>query len=456
MASAHTKQSESKYVSCFADSRPDVDITFRDVLLQRPTDHYIVGVDNFSMTNTSLSMLEPAVGHYEAVIRIVRNPANLLSTLLATIPASADLLNAAFGGATGLKAVTHVTGGTPAFNLSISSNSTPILSMQQLMHKLELLAGDVNLYMNTALCTTGQFEYGFVPKAGSTTEHLKFMIGTDGKLTIQGTKAFWANFSIEIPTVRNQFGFLGSFNKEFDNEVLSYTKLRRFLSVNPESGDVLYNKILVNRFPKTVPTTRAYGQSEAEFELAKTAITAFNKHCIGGTEPQVRVVKTDLTDDVEIPKTFANETNAEYDGGVHTIFLRGACFSSLERRIALEVGCSLPTKNSPMVDHQKEAPDFVIGRWIWRTDPRIESSDKGGDRKYHSNLPACTEYQGARDRITYHELQAQAKIQTLRIKLFARIRTFDEILETYGMRVIVLPTSDTDWWHTRLHFISKD
>ena len=49
MATAiHKKQSESKYVTCFADSRPDVDITFRDVLLTRPTDHYLVGIDNFN------------------------------------------------------------------------------------------------------------------------------------------------------------------------------------------------------------------------------------------------------------------------------------------------------------------------------------------------------------------------------------------------------------------------
>ena len=136
--------------------------------------------------------------------------------------------------------------------------------------------------------------------------------------------------------------------------------------------------------------------------------------------------------------------------------MQASIFSSLERRVALEVGCSLPIKNSPMVDHQKESPDFVLGRWIWRTDPRIESNDKGGSRRYHSAMPACTEYQGAQDRITYHELQPQAKIQTLRIKLFARLRTFDETSESYGMRIIDLPTTNTDWWHTRLHFMSKD
>ena len=109
-----------------------------------------------------------------------------------------------------------------------------------------------------------------------------------------------------------------------------------------------------------------------------------------------------------------------------------------------------------MIDHQKETPDFVLGRWIWRTDSRIESNDSGGTRRYASTMPACIEYQGPQDRITYHELQAQAKIQTLRIQLFARVRSFDTVAETWSMRVIRLPTNATDWWHARIHFVSKD
>ena len=109
-----------------------------------------------------------------------------------------------------------------------------------------------------------------------------------------------------------------------------------------------------------------------------------------------------------------------------------------------------------MVDHQKENSDFVLGRWIWRTDPRIESSYEGQDRRVGNAMPACTEYQGAQDRVCYHELRPQSKIQTLRLKLFARLRTFDEETERWGMRVIALPTKQTDWWHARLHFVSND
>ena len=109
-----------------------------------------------------------------------------------------------------------------------------------------------------------------------------------------------------------------------------------------------------------------------------------------------------------------------------------------------------------MVDHGKEAPDFVLGRWIWRTDQRVSANASGGQRQYEGPSPTCVQYQGPQDRILYHELMAQSKIQTLRVRLFARLRTFNELTEEWGMRVIELPAVPSDWWHARLHFISRD
>ena len=60
-AQVNKRGSESKYVSFFADSRPDVDVTFRDPLLTRPTSHYVVGVDNLTVCSKALSMIEPVV-----------------------------------------------------------------------------------------------------------------------------------------------------------------------------------------------------------------------------------------------------------------------------------------------------------------------------------------------------------------------------------------------------------
>ena len=453
MASAvHKKQTESKYVTCFADSRPDVDITFRDVLLGRPTDHYLVGIDNFSMTNTSLSMIEPMTGDASALIRVVQRILPAGNTALQT---SADDLDGIFlGNAKPLAGLYVVAAG---YNFEISSQEI-ILSVQQPMHRLGELASDVCKYMNSGAAGV-ELEYGgYTPAANEDTEHLAFEVATDGRLRIIGTAAFWSCFCIEVPAVQNQFGFFGA---RAAAPATDFSNQRRFLALNPEDAAPTFAKIQVNSKKKDLPgrpvqsgfeTDQEYGVRIAAWEAQVALVNAFNSRTTKGTTPQFHIVGTAPVGDV----TRFNASGGAIAHSRYTFTTRASIFSSLERRVALEVGCSLPVKNSPMVDHQKETPDFVLGRWIWRTDPRIESNDKGGSRRYHSAMPACTEYQGAQDRITYHELQPQAKIQTLRIKLFARLRTFNETSESYGMRIVDLPTSNTDWWHTRLHFMSKD
>ena len=127
MATAvHKKQTESKYVTCFVDSRPDVDLTFRDVLLSRPTDHYLVGIDNFSITNTSLSMIEPV--REQALIRVVKR---LLPGGATTVLQTSRLaLDAVFLG--NLRDLDELYVDDDGFNFEISSMET-ILSVQQLM-----------------------------------------------------------------------------------------------------------------------------------------------------------------------------------------------------------------------------------------------------------------------------------------------------------------------------------
>ena len=138
------------------------------------------------------------------------------------------------------------------------------------------------------------------------------------------------------------------------------------------------------------------------------------------------------------------------------VALRGNIIHGLDRRVAVELGTSLPIKNSPMIAHQKEFPDFVIGRWIWKTPNHYRVNDKGEQSTYGMETSAVREYQGADSRVVFHELMPQSKVQTLRIKIFARVRTFDAATEMYNVRSIELPTDATDWWHGRLHFVSKD
>ena len=131
-------------------------------------------------------------------------------------------------------------------------------------------------------------------------------------------------------------------------------------------------------------------------------------------------------------------------------------FLGMDRRVAIELGTSLPIKQSPIVNHQKQFPDFVIGRWMYRSDNQYLVNDLGGSSSYSTNAEATREYQGPRDRVVYHQLMPQNKVQTLRVKLFARVRDFDADAEVYSIRTIALPTETIDWWHARLHFVSKD
>jgi hypothetical protein len=441
-ASVNKRTTETKFVTCFADARPDVDITFRDVLLSRPTDHYLVGIDNFSMTCTGLSMIEPLSGDYAPLIRIVKNMAVDAYAPAAAGPPTTDTganLDAA-GFQANAHALDYMRVTNVGHNFEILTTEVQ-LSMQQLMHRLNDLGSSVNLFLNSGLAAAGANpafggEYGYTAAPDEKTEHLRFDVRSDGRLEVRGTRAFWGCFSIEVPSPQYQFGFWGDRQTTDDN----HFKLRRFLSVNPVTGAQTFNKIKVNPV-KIVGDNLTANQR------------AYNERTIYGATPHAITIATDLGG---VNANTFNTHAAAAHSEVVTITSHACVFSTLERRVALECGCSLPIKNSPMIDHQKETPDFVMGRWIWRTDSRIESNDSGGTRRYGSTMPACIEYQGPRDRITYHELRAQAKIQTLRIQLFARVRSFDTVTETWSMRVIRLPTNATDWWHARVHFVSKD
>ena len=127
-----------------------------------------------------------------------------------------------------------------------------------------------------------------------------------------------------------------------------------------------------------------------------------------------------------------------------TVTLRGHVLLGLDRRVAVELGTSLPIKDSPMIAHQQEFPDFVIGRWMFRADTVYRVNDKGEQSTYATDASATREYQNAQDRVVFHELMPQSKVQTLRVRLFARVRTFNDVFETYNVRCIELPTNAED------------
>ena len=427
-AAVNKRTTESKYISFFADSRPDVDVTFKDPVLTRPTSDYLVGVDNLTVCSTALSMIEPlSLINHTDLIRIVRKPNNQHAAGtqrgLDTYQAATDVLPQ----------------GDQSFELNVVdasidwvdirkdlteayiSSRDQISSVGHMMERLQTIAAFVNSAMssNTVAVRTTLAAPIFPAPAGlpiansfpaymspaaeqaaaDPVKHLQFRLSRSGKLVIEGTKGFWSVCAIEVPTVWNQFGFYSS-DKKRDGGFPAITG-RRFLTVDPQSEKVSWGNMVVNRStmstaPRVTVVNRVYHSdgSDTFLQQAPAAGSFYD-----GTAPSLKKIAVQLDANL---------------------------FMGLDRRVAVEFSTSLPIKNSPMISHQEEFPDFVIGRWMFRTDNQYRVNDLGQESTYGTNAEATREYQSARDRVTFHELMPQSKVQVLRMKLFARVRTFDE------------------------------
>jgi len=458
-AQVNKRGSESKYVSVFADSRPDVDVTFRDPLLTRPTSHYVVGVDNLTVSSRALSMIEPVLtAHHTDLIRVVRKPQRQANGDHQGIPIYANSHNGEpAGDETFLVNITNKT--IPLASLqqdlveAYIPSSRVITSVGQFMEELQTVASIVNTAMSTGqlqahhqddpdplrnvpdtfLPYTPDVTPATVENAANVRDHLQFRLGRSGQLFIEATKAFWSMCAIEVPMVQNQFGFYSSTKKNvgpFPSETG-----RRFLTVDPAASTQSWGNLVCER--SVMATLPAVCAVQQVYHDAHTTTLLQGANVDGALD------------------TFYNGAHASSKEKV-TVSLRGNLFLGLDRRVAVELGTSLPIKNSPMISHQEEFPDFVIGRWMFRKDNVYRVNDKGEQSTYATDASATREYQNAQDRVLFHELMPQSKVQTLRIRLFARVRTFDPELETYAVRNIDLPTNPEDWWHGRLHFVSKD
>ena len=322
-----------------------------------------------------------------------------------------------------------------AVNLRITSgksNGQPFHNVQQFLQALRQLANNVNQIMKTTLAHVGAGDYnvGFAPHANDDDHQLEFELRPDGKLEVIGTRSFWANFFFRIEKGKYQRTFDGAIAErpQHDGTDLNPKKVM-FIGARPMTGE-RYVVALEGTVVPRAAETAFYGQGALNAALANADIALFragaNAAAIGRRNEKVRLL------------------------------LGGNLWSTLDRRIALEMGCSLPIQNSPMIDHQQENPDFVLGRWMYN--PRAtQTYDTGGENgRTQLMCPSVVEYQNSTDRVCYHALMPQEKVQTLRLKMFMRIRAYDEKTDTFSMKVLQCPTSATDWWHARLHFVSKD
>ena len=432
MAAAINKvKTDSRFVSVFADDTPDVDITFMIPFLQRPTDHYLVGVDNLTISLSALGLLEDNLTEPD--------PKDIILQVIAKRKTNAEApsTNRAKG-----EFVVQIND-----DLKFrTSRGTTILSLNEFMIQLDGFGSDVSAHIEKGLDEgAGNAEYIWAYAPGDNTvvatnqlisKHLGFYLTPDGRLAIVGSKYFWGNFIIWFP------------NKKYRRIIGIDTE---FLSLTTVDGKTYGNR--------DVSALLSGGGADPDYILHNEVITRNDDDTLWSLTDGIAA-----TDTINILSTWDQDQNHDNWRGQSHIWVAGNCLlSSLDRRISIELGASLPMLNSPMVDHNEETPDFVLGRWMF---PRTaESVITGGStvqglsgvtqmvQKDHMGVITL---QGAKDRVLYHTLRPQAKLQTVRLRLFARVRTYDEDSDRWKMRTMAVPTSSTDWWHARLHFVSKD
>ena len=212
-----------------------------------------------------------------------------------------------------------------------------------------------------------------------------------GLLRFKGNQNFWVNFLIHIPNPKYQILLLG--------------KEQEYIAIDAQAGT-------------------EYAPYDADGYVVR---------------------QTRLGDDVW---GSANDTKRAFVGG--------ACIpKTLDRRVAIEVGCSLPVKNSPMLDHGVESPDFVIGRYFYTPEFSAYAPRESAAISLNVHDLGPQQVQGPKDRVCYHHLGPQQKIQALRLRLWARVRTYNADTRTWGMKTIQMPVEGSDFWHVKLHFRHK-
>ena len=271
-----------------------------------------------------------------------------------------------------------------------------------------------------------------------TSKIFQVRVTTNGQLKFSGNKVFWANFTIEVP-------------KQKYRQIIFKNVDQKYISLHPGSG---------NEIARPYDTFHA---KLAEAQAALDALPANDPNTANLTNVVAYyqgLVDNGSLHNYPLDPVWDGNIGNNLDVLTQSFVCDGNLLNTLDRRVTLEVGCSLPVKNSPLVDHGQESPDFVLGRYMFHQ-PYIMGSrwDVGDpDVDQHSlavpHLGTIT-VQGPRDRVVYHHLQAQQKIQVLRLKLWARVRTYDEATRKWGMKTIVCPVEDTDYWHIRMHFLEK-
>ena len=399
---------DSRYVTVLSDSTNYSDITFKDAakgLLPRSSKNYEVGIDNFTLKLSSFSLLDP-VKSVPVANAIAQYGNAKKSVVFEFLRVNAHGTNNPYA-----------PGNQIAFpsNYQINGNNTEAIQRRD----YQVRTDEATLYHTVAelyqavknACEAVSKTY-VAPYSAATADQRKVEahINTAGIIMIEAPLYFWHWYMIHIPNKQYQHLFLGDlFNPHID---------QRLIIINADT------KVLV---PLEHPAVVFAGNNAAIVPQAINNVALFNVAPGAGQAPAGAFERFGFK-------------------------FRGSLFG-FDRRIAVEIGSSLPLTQSALIEDNKESSDFILGRFMYQTSLKHTMNDESADgitvNTMNNNV---IEFQNGTQRIMYHRLQPQNKIATMRIRLFARVRTYDETSNDYQLTNIRLPTVFGDWWHIRLHF----
>jgi len=401
------KAADSRYVSLFSDADNKSDITMNDGhkgLLPKSTKLYEVGVDNLTLSLNGLSMLTPSSTE-PIILEILA-----LRTYQGQQPNDLEAQWLAFPGAFRL-------GGAANFQLLDTEVYT---TYSQVMDRLEQIGGEVSALINGGFSTNGGILSEFTnvtPFQHIQAKHLTFTLHNSGRLQIAGSRTFWSYFCIHVPNPHYRSILYGPDYAK--NEEL------RIISVNPYSGDSEADRIEFGYDGAGVfkGFTPDWAGFDANIDAAFEALVANTAH---------------------------SQVSEEFATTGKIMLMQGNLYSSLDERVCIEVGTSLPLTHSALVEDNREGPDYSLGRFMFNSGLRVGFAY--GDESHVMHGPSTYELMNSEKRVMYHRLLPQEKVSVLRIQMYIRRRVYDVATDKWKMRSDPLPTAPSDWWHCRLHF----
>ena len=404
------KKHTDKYVSAFVSSDNYVDMSFSSPLLQESADHYRVGVDELTVNLSHLSILEHE-GEGKVLFRIRRlgyvgddNHPGIAGNQQPDLFGSADdvdddveqgSIQANNGFATRAQARSLEFRIDRQYNTiaQILERAQAMCSALRAMLRQMVNRQDYDAD-NADTYAKWNLEFPADQRIQDVFPYISIDLTAGGFLRIRATAHFWANFMIEIPEPKYQHLLFGP-------------KGTQLIALNPATGATYEPYDLTEDNPELKVPDNWYTTTDPLFNFRS------------------------ITGDQIIAK-------------------------SLDRRVAIEVGCSLPLKNSPMFDHGQESPDFVIGRFFMQNTTEGSANLVEGTMSIGVPNLGAKQLCGPKDRVCYHHLGPQQKIQMLRLRLWARVRSYDASNNKWSMKTIQMPVVGSDFWHIKLHFRPKD